>query len=66
MNLTLIQKYLTGIKTLTYSKYLSWKMKLQIVLCCLDYNFVLTEDKLIIDSTTTDAQKTVTQVFIDK
>ena len=41
-------------------------MKLQIVLCCLDYNFVLTEDKPIIDPTTTNAQRTATQVSIDK
>ena len=66
MDLTLIQKHLTGIKFLTYSNYSSGKMKLHIVLCCPDYNFVLTEDKPIIDPTTIDAQKAVTQVFIDK
>ena len=36
------------------------------VLCCLDYNFVLTEDKFIIDPTAIDAQKAVTQVSFDK
>jgi len=41
-------------------------MKLQIVLCCLDYNFVLSEDKPIINPTVTNAQKTATQVSIDK
>ena len=33
---------------------------------CLNYNFVLTEDKLIIDPTVTDTQKAVTQIPIDK
>ena len=41
-------------------------MKLQIVLCCLNYNFVLTEDKPIINPIATYAQKAATQVSIDK
>ena len=57
MNPTLIQRHLTRIETLTESNYSTWKMKLQIVLGSLDYDFVLTESKLIIDPTTTDAQK---------
>ena len=41
-------------------------MKLQIALRCLDYNFVLTEDKPIIDPTNTYAQKAAIEVSIDK
>jgi len=33
---------------------------------CLDYDFVMTEDKLIIDQITTDAQKATTQAYTDK
>jgi len=32
----------------------------------IDYNFVLAEDKYIIDPVTTNAQKIATQVSIDK
>jgi len=66
MNLTLIQRHLTEIETLTESNYSTWEMKLQIVLGFLDYDFVLTEDKPIIDPTTTNAKKPATQVPIDK
>ena len=55
MDPTLVQRHLTGIETLTESNYSTWKMKLQIVLGCLDYDFVLTENKPIIDPTATDA-----------
>ncbi|XP_020249419.1 uncharacterized protein LOC109826810 [Asparagus officinalis] len=40
-----IQKHLTGIEPLTGSNYGNWKMQVEIVLGCLDYDYVLTEDK---------------------
>ncbi|XP_020243313.1 uncharacterized protein LOC109821543 [Asparagus officinalis] len=40
-----IQKHLTGIEPLTGSNYGIWKIQVEIVLGCLDYNYVLTEDK---------------------
>ena len=66
MNPILIQRHLTRIVTLTDSNYSSWKMKLQIALDYLDYNFVLSEDMPIFDPTTTDAQQAAAQVSIDK
>jgi len=51
MVLTLIQRHLTGIETLTESNYSTWEMKLQIVLGFLNYDFLLTKDKPIIDPT---------------
>ena len=45
LNESLIQQHLTGIKPLTGSNFFSWTLELEIVLGCLDYDFVLTEEK---------------------
>lgn len=45
MNMFKVSKNLAGIEPLNGSNYGSWKMNLDIMLGCMDYDFVLTEPK---------------------